>query len=200
MVDTAKYREVLETRLAELQDRLQEIDEALDSHQSKDWEELATEREGDEVLEQMGSTGKAEIATGIGFLDHMLEQLARHGLLDITLQAEGDLLAHREASAGDLVEGIGENQPHRAGQFGQRRSGDVDPGHFRRARQFAAIEVGHKAGQRGAQGGFARAVGPDDGAELPGRYLQGEIVQRRGFRARIRISYVCELNHAASPK
>ncbi len=61
MVDTAKYRNVLEGRLAELQARLVEIDEALDSHQSKDWEELATEREGDEVLEQMGSSGKLEI-------------------------------------------------------------------------------------------------------------------------------------------
>lgn len=61
MVDTAKYRDVLEARLAELQERLQEIDETLDSHQSKDWEELATEREGDEVLEQMGSSGKLEI-------------------------------------------------------------------------------------------------------------------------------------------
>lgn len=62
MVDTAKYRTILETRLAELNERLQEIDEALDSHQSRDWEELATEREGDEVLERMGSSGKEEIA------------------------------------------------------------------------------------------------------------------------------------------
>lgn len=62
MVDTAKYRDILEGRLTELQARLQEIDEALDSHQSKDWEELATEREGDEVLERMGSSGKAEVA------------------------------------------------------------------------------------------------------------------------------------------
>jgi len=62
MVDTAKYRSILETRLAELQERLHEIDETLDSHQSRDWEELATEREGDEVLESMGTTGKAEIA------------------------------------------------------------------------------------------------------------------------------------------
>lgn len=62
MVDIAKYRPVLETRLAELKARLQEIDETLDSHQSRDWEELATEREGDEVLERMGSSGKSEIA------------------------------------------------------------------------------------------------------------------------------------------
>lgn len=62
MVDTVKYRTILETRLVELKERLQEIDETLESHQSRDWEELATEREGDEVLEGMGASGKAEIA------------------------------------------------------------------------------------------------------------------------------------------
>ena len=35
--------------------------------------------------------GRAEIATGIGFLDHMLELLARHGLLDLKCKATGDL-------------------------------------------------------------------------------------------------------------
>ncbi|MBV7378056.1 TraR/DksA family transcriptional regulator [Maritimibacter dapengensis] len=62
MPDTAEYRAKLEARLEELDERLHEIDDELDSHQSKDWEELATEREEDEVLEQMGSSGKAEIA------------------------------------------------------------------------------------------------------------------------------------------
>ncbi len=35
--------------------------------------------------------GSYDVATGIGFLDHMLEQLSRHSLIDITLKAEGDL-------------------------------------------------------------------------------------------------------------
>lgn len=35
--------------------------------------------------------GRAEIATGIGFLDHMLTALARHGLFDLKVQAKGDL-------------------------------------------------------------------------------------------------------------
>ena len=39
----------------------------------------------------LDGTGKAKIATGIGFLDHMLEQLAKHGLIDIELEAKGDL-------------------------------------------------------------------------------------------------------------
>ena len=39
----------------------------------------------------LDGTGKYEVGTGIGFLDHMLEQLSRHSLIDLTLQAEGDL-------------------------------------------------------------------------------------------------------------
>lgn len=40
---------------------------------------------------QLDGTGSYEITTGIGFLDHMLEQLSRHSLMDLTVKAEGDL-------------------------------------------------------------------------------------------------------------
>jgi len=39
----------------------------------------------------LDGTGLAKIATGIGFFDHMLEQLARHSLIDIEIRAAGDL-------------------------------------------------------------------------------------------------------------
>jgi imidazoleglycerol-phosphate dehydratase len=39
----------------------------------------------------LDGAGMSEIATGIGFLDHMLDQLAKHSLIDISLQAKGDL-------------------------------------------------------------------------------------------------------------
>src|SRR5690606_16230742 len=39
----------------------------------------------------LDGTGESRIETGIGFLDHMLDQLSRHGLIDIALKAEGDL-------------------------------------------------------------------------------------------------------------
>lgn len=39
----------------------------------------------------LDGTGAYDIATGVGFLDHMLEQLARHSLIDIELKATGDL-------------------------------------------------------------------------------------------------------------
>jgi len=39
----------------------------------------------------LDGTGQYDVKTGVGFFDHMLEQLARHSLIDITVRAEGDL-------------------------------------------------------------------------------------------------------------
>jgi imidazoleglycerol-phosphate dehydratase len=43
------------------------------------------------VRVNLDGTGKAQLATGIGFFDHMLDQIARHGLIDLDVQAKGDL-------------------------------------------------------------------------------------------------------------
>jgi imidazoleglycerol-phosphate dehydratase len=43
------------------------------------------------VTVALDGTGSADIATGIGFFDHMLDQLARHSLIDMTVRAAGDL-------------------------------------------------------------------------------------------------------------
>jgi RNA polymerase-binding transcription factor DksA len=51
----------LQARLAVLQTRLEGIEDELESHDSKDWEDLATERESDEVLEGLGISGQQEI-------------------------------------------------------------------------------------------------------------------------------------------
>ena len=51
----------------------------------------------------LDGTGKATIATGVPFFDHMLTQIARHGLIDMDLQAEGDL----EVDAHHTVEDVG---------------------------------------------------------------------------------------------
>ena len=44
-----------------------------------------------EVEINLDGTGKYEVSTGIGFLDHMLEQLSRHSLMDLKVKAKGDL-------------------------------------------------------------------------------------------------------------
>jgi imidazoleglycerol-phosphate dehydratase len=43
------------------------------------------------VAVNLDGTGQAKLATGIGFLDHMIDQIARHGLIDLDIQCEGDL-------------------------------------------------------------------------------------------------------------
>ncbi len=43
------------------------------------------------VRVNLDGTGQSKLATGIGFFDHMLDQIARHGLIDIDVQARGDL-------------------------------------------------------------------------------------------------------------
>ena len=44
-----------------------------------------------EVVVNLDGTGQSACHTGVGFFDHMLDQLARHSLIDITLTAKGDL-------------------------------------------------------------------------------------------------------------
>ena len=39
----------------------------------------------------LDGSGASEISTGVGFFDHMLDQIARHSLIDLTIQAKGDL-------------------------------------------------------------------------------------------------------------
>jgi imidazoleglycerol-phosphate dehydratase len=43
------------------------------------------------VALNLDGTGVANLSTGIGFFDHMLDQIARHGLIDLTIEAKGDL-------------------------------------------------------------------------------------------------------------
>ncbi len=55
------YKLALLKRLRELGLRLEGIGEALEAPHSKDWDDAAIEREGDEVLERLGESGQAEI-------------------------------------------------------------------------------------------------------------------------------------------
>ena len=60
------------------------------------------------VTVHLDGTGKSTISTGIGFLDHMLEQLSRHSLMDITCKAVGDLHIDYHHTTEDSAWAIGE--------------------------------------------------------------------------------------------
>lgn len=61
MTSLATRKTQLLARMADLKGRLVGIEAELDSHHATDWEDLATEREGDEVLEGMGLSGQQEL-------------------------------------------------------------------------------------------------------------------------------------------
>ena len=56
-----------------------------------------------EIALDLDGTGKCDIVTGVPFLEHMLDQVARHGLVDLKIRAEGDL----EIDAHHTVEDVG---------------------------------------------------------------------------------------------
>ena len=78
------------------------------------------------VSVDLDGSGKSEIATGIGFLDHMLEQLSRHSLIDLTVKAKGDLHIDFHHTTEDTGIAIGEAVSQALGERrGINRYGDA---------------------------------------------------------------------------
>ncbi|MEP7135968.1 MAG: imidazoleglycerol-phosphate dehydratase HisB [Chloroflexota bacterium] len=61
-----------------------------------------------EIKLDLDGTGKHEISTGVGFLDHMLTHLAVHGLFDLTVQAKGDLHIDVHHTVEDVALALGQ--------------------------------------------------------------------------------------------
>lgn len=60
------------------------------------------------VAVNIDGTGKADITTGLNFFDHMLDQIARHGLVDLSLQCDGDLEVDEHHTIEDTAIALGE--------------------------------------------------------------------------------------------
>ena len=73
----------------------------------------------------LDGSGRADIATGIGMLDHLLEQLPRHSLFDITIEASGDI----ERDPHHLIEDIGIGLGRALSEALGERRGIVRMGH-----------------------------------------------------------------------
>jgi imidazoleglycerol-phosphate dehydratase len=60
------------------------------------------------VRVNLDGTGQSKLSTGIGFFDHMLDQIARHGLIDLEVQAQGDLHIDGHHTVEDVGIAIGQ--------------------------------------------------------------------------------------------
>src|SRR5262245_49579428 len=61
-----------------------------------------------EVAIDLDGKGRSDVTTGIGFLDHMLDLLARHSRIDITVKAEGDLHIDHHHTTEDVGIALGQ--------------------------------------------------------------------------------------------
>jgi len=79
------------------------------------------------VSVNLDGTGAYEISTGIGFLDHMLDQLSKHSLIDISVRAKGDLHIDFHHTAEDVGIALGEAVKQALGdKTGIRRYASAD--------------------------------------------------------------------------
>ncbi len=81
------------------------------------------------VAINLDGTGRAQIATGVGFFDHMLDQLARHSLMDLTVTAKGDLHIDDHHTVEDVGIALGQALTRALGD----KKGIRRYGHFRLA-------------------------------------------------------------------
>lgn len=88
-----------------------------------------------EVAVNLDGSGKSDCQTGVGFFDHMLDQLARHSLIDITLKAKGDLHIDDHHTVEDCGIALGQALTRALGD----KKGIRRYGHFRLAMDDAQV-------------------------------------------------------------
>ncbi len=101
-------RKALDTVIALETQHWQAIYEYLKSGLREVIHERTTNETKIKIRLNIDGSGKADIHTGLGFFDHMLEQIARHGKMDVTIEAKGDLHIDEHHTIEDTGIALGE--------------------------------------------------------------------------------------------
>src|SRR3546814_11730075 len=72
------------------------------------------------IAVNLDGTGEYSVSTGIGFLDHMVEQLSRHSLIDISMAVKGDLHIDKHHTVEDCALALGEAEAKELGDTNGR--------------------------------------------------------------------------------
>ena len=120
---------------------------------------------------EIDGVGAAEIRTGIGFLDHMLDTVARHGLFDLTVTASGDLEVDEHHTVEDVAIVLGRAFHQALGdRRGIRRMGSAAVP-MDESLVLVAVDIGGR-GQAFVEIGFAYPRIGDLGADLVSHFVE----------------------------
>lgn len=115
-------RDQADLEVSSLDNKLQLMQESTEPQLFDDWIDLSeavcfprrtahhrrsTSETGIKIDINLDGTGESSIETGLGFLDHMLQQIAKHGLIDLSLKCNGDLEVDEHHTIEDIAIALG---------------------------------------------------------------------------------------------
>ncbi len=143
----------------------------------------------------LDGTGLADISTGVGFYDHMLDQLAKHGLFDLTVRTEGDLHIDSHHTMEDTALALGGAFREALGdKVGIRRFADVRVPLDEALAEVTVDVSGRPYLVHSEPEGMAAAIGRDYDTTMT-RHIFESFVAQAGVALHINVPYGRNAHH-----
>ncbi|GAB1817474.1 imidazoleglycerol-phosphate dehydratase HisB [Herbidospora sp. RD11066] len=143
----------------------------------------------------LDGTGEVEIATGVGFFDHMLNQLGKHGLFDLTVKTEGDLHIDAHHTIEDTAIALGAALKQALGdKSGIRRFGSASCPLDEALAEVTVDLSGRPYLVHSEPGNMAPMIGPDYDTTMT-RHILESIVASASICLHVRVPYGRNAHH-----
>ncbi|MFI6580702.1 imidazoleglycerol-phosphate dehydratase HisB [Embleya sp. NPDC050493] len=140
--------------------------------------ERATKETSVEVGIDLDGSGKVDVATGVGFFDHMLDQLGKHGLFDLTVKTRGDLHIDAHHTIEDTALALGAAFRQALGdKKGIRRFADASVPLDEALAQVTVDLSGRPYLVHSEPAGIAPMIGPDYDTTMTRHILESFVAQ-----------------------